>query len=119
MPYIDKRGVINGLRAPILALPQNQFVEDTMCSKPCKFAPPHCLFMETYKKYLNSLDFNDIYSRAVNLAERAAERIGVKNPDVVFMVHEPKTCLCAERPVLQEWFKEHNIEISEWERGIV
>lgn len=35
-PYIDKRGVVNGLRAPVLALPDWQYNEKEMCSRPCK-----------------------------------------------------------------------------------
>ena len=30
------------------------------------------------------------------------------------MVHEKTSCKCAERPVLQEWFKENNYELKEW-----
>ena len=118
-PYVDKRGVINGLRAPIMTLPEG-YLDKIECSKPCKYSAPDCNFMLAYYDYLNTLDFQDFYNRCIDLAMRAAV-ITMKDPpdenvSVVLMVHEPKTCDCAERPVIQQWFKENGVNITEWEK---
>ena len=112
--YIDKNGVLNGLRAPILVLP-DELAGEIDCCKPCPHEPPHCRFMTAYRKYLNSLDFDDIYNRLDDLGHRAAAVLAVDDPIVILLVHEPTSCKCAERPVLQQWFAEHGVELKEWE----
>lgn len=79
-----------------------------MCRKNCPFQLP-CGFMKKYKEYLNTLDFNRILLKL--------ETLTLKRPTVdtiVLMVYEKYDVPCAERPVLQEWFAEHGIELKEW-----
>lgn len=118
-PYIDKRGVVNGLRAPVLALPDWQYNEKEMCSRPCKNQPPNCAFMHVYQEYLNTLDFNEICQRAEKLANRVNDELIKTNDDleIVLMVHESQSCKCAERPCLQNWFKQNGFELKEWQKG--
>ena len=119
VPFLDKRGVINGLRAPILNLPEESFIPDEMCGRPCTQSPPNCSFMAAYRKYLNTLDFNDIIVRAERLANFANDNLikTDKELEVAFMVYESKTCKCAERPVLQEWFLQNGLILPEWEKN--
>lgn len=114
-PYVDKRGVINGLRADPLVLPDGHEID---CCKPCPQSAPNCTFMNIYREYLHSLDFDEIYSRCCSLASRAAAKLGVSDPIVVLLVHEPVSCPCAERPVLREWFEEHGVLLPEWTKDL-
>jgi len=81
-----------------------------MCQKNCPFHAP-CAFMGRYKEYLDSLDFDKIITKL--------ELLTLKYPTVdtiVLMVYEKYDVTCAERPVLQAWFKEHGIELKEWNK---
>ncbi len=81
-----------------------------MCRKNCPFHAP-CAFMDLYKQYLNSLDFNKVLTKL--------ELLTLKYPAVdtiVLMVYEKYDVPCAERPCLQAWFAEHGIELKEWNK---
>lgn len=120
-PYVDKNGVMNGLCAAPFVLPEshwNEMVKEGMeCCKPCPQSAPNCAFMKDYRHYLTTLDFDSIKHRCESLALRAQEQLGFKEePEVVLLVHEPKSCDCAERPVIQQWFREHGVPIEEWNK---
>ena len=36
---------------------------------------------------------------------------------IIFIVHEPTSVICGERPVLQHWFKENGFELKEWNQN--
>jgi len=112
----DKRGVMNGLRAPVLVLPDNWNNVEIECGKNCGKVPFECNFMKAYDNYLHTLDFKDVYSRAIDLGQRVIAAAGRTDQDfdIVLLVHEPASCKCAERPILQKWFRENGVEIKEW-----
>lgn len=114
--FIDKRGVINGLRAEPLCPRTVHSIGAEICGKDCG-QPIPCLFMEAYYKYLETLDFSDIISRCRLLAEKAIKP-EYGEPIIVFLVSEPPYVKCAERPCLQKWFAEHGIKLTEWEREL-
>lgn len=119
--FADKRGVINGLRAPAFNLPYEIQEElenkKVACQKNCLQTPPNCAFMNAYRDYLNTLDFDNIMERIVKLANKAKETFGIKDDiDVVLMVHEATYVPCSERPILKEWFENHGVEITEWKK---
>lgn len=81
-----------------------------MCRKNCPLHAP-CSFMQMYKEYLDTLDFDKILLKL--------ELLTLKHPAVdtiVLMVYEKYDVPCAERPVLQAWFAEHGIELKEWQK---
>lgn len=81
----------------------------TMCQKNCALSLSlPCNFMIEYLNYLRTLNFNQILSKINMMAS--------KNPrvdSIVLMVYEKSSCKCAERPCLQQWFKENGIELKE------
>ena len=91
---------------------------DEKCGeKPCPFLSkvPHCKFMDAYLEYLRTLDFNYLISEFRRVAEEVRSITKFEDePEIVLMVYEPKTCTCAERPVLQQYFKENGIVVEEW-----
>ena len=114
-PYVDKRGVTIGYRMPVFNIPSYRWEKlerkGLQCQKNCTQEIP-CEFMKEYKEYLDSLDFDEIMASL----EVFGKQLEIQDPVFVLMVHEPKTCRCAERPVLQQWFREHGVELKEWER---
>ena len=112
--FKDKRNVYNGLRADPLHLP---YEIECNCSKECKDNPDKCKFIQDYRNYIYSLNFNDIYKRC--------ERIGnyIKNienfkeePIIVLIVYETPTNPCSERIILKQWFKDNNYELEEFNK---
>ena len=80
-----------------------------LCRGNCE--PPHpqdCAFLQTYRKQLDRIDFNDFYSYIEELSKK------YNNADFAFMVYETPNRPCSERVVIQQWFREHGIEIEEW-----
>lgn len=119
-PYVDKNGVMNGLTARPFVLPdsywENLVEHHTECGKNCQQSIP-CNFMKYYYQYLSSLDFQDIYKRCEDIGNRVKERLGFEEePEIILMVHEPKSCKCAERPVIVKWFADHGIDLKEYEK---
>ena len=104
------RGIdrIDELLIPLEAIEKLE-KQRVMCQKDCKQTIP-CAFMKEYKKYLDTLDFN-------NIIELLNSKVKSDKIDtIVLLVYEKPTTKCAERPVLQEWFAEHGIELAEWEK---
>lgn len=112
MVFKDKRGVVNGLRIPILN-PSKVYHDDCTCTEGSyKYdgTGDFCGFMKNYYEYLKTLDFDAVLE---NLKE--VERF-VPDADVCLMVHEPTSKPCGERAPLVQWFKEHGVELVEWEQ---
>ena len=91
--YLDKRGVLNGLRAEPF-VPKDHQEGEGYCGN-CDHDNSKCRFMQHYREQLNALDFNDMMRRFESIAQRV-----VTNG--------------SERWALFDWFKEHGIEVSEY-----
>lgn len=79
-----------------------------MCRKNCPLKAP-CLFMSEFRKYLDTLNFEQLITKL--------ELLTIDKPyidTIILMVYEKNDVLCAERPVLQAWFKDHGLELKEW-----
>ena len=84
----------------------------TMCQKNCPLsASLPCGFMAAYLNYLRTLDFNQVLMK-LNLMTLRHQHVD----SIALMVYEKPSCKCAERPCLQQWFKENGIELVEWEK---
>lgn len=130
--FVDKNNVINGLDIPELAFPKHLFEEDIADEEKCCYDCPFynviqqnpqdishwCTFMKIYYRYLDSLDFNDIINKYESNVIRLFNKKFGKNIDtLVLIVHEPPHRRCAERIVLQRYFRDHGIELEEWANG--
>ena len=119
--YLDKNGIVNGIRATPLLFPEDKWEilvqEGKECTGPgCSQELP-CSFMKLYAEYLDTIDCKKFIERCEEIAYNAQKRSGFEEePIIVFIVHEKSTCPCAERPVIQEWLKKNGYEVSEWER---
>lgn len=114
--YVDKRGVVNGLRV-------DPFVPGYGgCdgSRDCLWEPEKCNFMDRYRQQLSKLDPNEILQRFHSLEDRLKEKYPEQFPDgvtFVLMVYEKPDNECSERVPIMEWFKENAIAIEEWKEG--
>lgn len=113
--FIDKRGVINGVRFP-------RFAPGPSCEGLC---PEHysckviqdgkCAFLKAYREQLSKLDFAETMAIMSGIAKEFKESGGLaEEPDFILLVHEAPDNFCSERLVIQEWFRNHNVHIEEW-----
>ena len=101
--FIDKNGVLNGLRAESLHPGASC---DGLCSgRPCEFEPGSCRFLKEYRKQIFSLDRQKLEMSFRQLGERIKSRLKFReDPEIVLLVHEAPSNPCSERIVLQEFF---------------
>lgn len=116
--FIDKRGVINGLRIPVLSPQDNP---NAQCCGPatCKTNPNDCLFLKCYEDQLNGVDFHAL----IKNIEESVRYYNSKNPkscsaepECILMVYEKPDNPCSERHALVKWFKDNGYILEEYER---
>ena len=113
---IDKRGVINGLRAtPFAMIP----VDGSHACETCDHNPEKCAFLPAYRDYLDTLDFDDMMKRIESLANAAAELTNDSSapwiePTAVLLVHEAPSNPCSERQPIIDWFAKHGVTVEEY-----
>lgn len=108
----DKRGVICVDCPP--------FKPGRSCEGLCagKCDPKHptdCAFLKAYKAQLDNLNLTKIQESLGKLAGHIAKDEGFADVDFAFLVFETPTNPCSERVVIQQWFKEHGIQVEEWQ----
>lgn len=119
-PWIDKNGVLNGLRAEPFVPYFNEQPQEDACRGPegCKYIdlPWHCPFLEGYQKQINLLSPSDIEQRFLKVGEKWREKLNDPTLPLTFilLVHEAPSNPCSERVVLQQWLRENNMCGKEW-----
>ena len=114
--YLDKRGIINGLRYEPLIVQKygtKKCIGELTCCPFVHYQPYYyCEMLQEYKQLLNTIDFNKM-TRAFEYC------LNKFNKDIiVLIVYEAPNNLCSERRCLQEYFNEHGIECKELEYPI-
>lgn len=101
--FIDKNGVINGIRAESLH-PDNSC--HGLCSgKPCIHQPETCDFLKAYRKQIFSLDKKSIIDKFKKIGDLIQYQLRfVEEPEIVLLVHETLANDCSERKTLQDFF---------------
>ena len=113
--FKDKRNVYNGLRADPLHIPYE--VEHECGTDLCSKEPDKCIFMQKYKQYIYSLNFQDIYKRCKRIGNYIKNIEKFKEePIIVLIVYETPTNPCSERIILKQWFKDNNYELEEFNK---
>lgn len=116
--FIDKNGVMNGIREEILS-PKFISQEYCVCSKTCSFKSiiPECPFLKAYSEYLDTINFNDLLSELSRTAEEV--RLVTQfdgEPIIVLLVYESETNLCSERIPLQNLFRKYGINLKNFKK---
>ena len=114
--FIDRNGVINGLRAPVFAPGQHL---SGLCAGACNpKSPDECLFLKGYQNQLNNLDFENTMKRLEVLCFKVSEYLGLEEePIAILIVHEAPDNPCSERTAIQNFFRNNGIKCEEWKRG--
>ena len=87
-----------------------------LCDGKCNPKQPDtCKFLKTYREQLDYLDFDNFYSQLETLKQRIEDGENLTDVNFAFIVFEKYDNPCSERWPIQEWFKEHNMEIQEWQ----
>lgn len=109
--FIDKRGVINGLRLnPLHPEPDND------CCITCKKTgdPNVCEFIRRYRNQIYSIDFNKFMETLESYLNIINERyLHQGNIIPVLIVHEAPSNMCSERIVLRNWFNNNGMILPE------
>ena len=120
--FIDKNGVLNGLRAepfcPHLDLPPEKICSGKEgCAHLAADLPWYCDFLLEYYKKLTMLDPQDIEQRFRKVQADWEEYLGHSiEPTFILLVHEAPTNPCSERVMLQRWLKENGFGGEEWKK---
>ena len=77
--------------------------------------PQDCAFLKAYKSQLDKLNFAKVQQSLGKLGTEIAQGEGLSDIDFAFLVYETPTNPCSERVVIQQYFKEHGIDIQEWQ----
>lgn len=119
--FVDKRGVINGLVAELLLVDTTKidklFDAGIGCSKDCQLKDlvPNCPFMELYYKLLKEQPVENVLKYFNEICYSIKKQLGFKEePIVILLVYENASVNCAERPMLQKYFRDNGIEVEEW-----
>ena len=111
----DARGIIVQNCQPLIPGKECEY----LCRGKCE--PPHpqdCSFLQTYRKQLDRINFNEFYTYMGELGEKIANQEGLDNVNFAFIVFEPPTRACSERIPIQNWFRDNGVEIEEWHPNI-
>ena len=108
--FVDKNGVINGLRVETLQ-PQSH------CC-PCEAKNPEaCLFLKEYSIQLENTNFEELTGYLEAVAYDAKEQLKFQEePEIVLLVYEKPDNPCSERWPLLKYFANHGIILNEFDR---
>jgi len=111
--FKDKNGVYNGLRVEMLN-PEKCNASGCPCEFQKKGLNGECSFIKSYKKGLREVNFLGLMNRCNKTIEKIKEKDGTQINSIVFIVHETPNNPCSERSALIDYFKEHGIDLKEW-----
>lgn len=111
----DKRGVICVDCPPFK--PGHEC--EGLCNGKCDPKHPEdCAFLKTYKAQLDKISPTAIQNNLIKLANQIGKDEHLNNIDFAFLVYEVPSNPCSERVAIQQWGKEHKIQIEEWQPNI-
>jgi len=108
--YIDKRGIICGLRYKPLIV-QSQGTHYCPCEEK-EILKGNCPTMKEYRQLLETVDFD----KMIKAFEFCLNKF--HKDTIVLIVYEASNNPCSERKNLQEYFNNHEIECKELEYPI-
>lgn len=85
---------------------------------PCENKNPNnCQFIKDYAEYLDTLNFDKVYSDLMFIANKSKEILKFdEEPEICLMVYEKPDNPCSERKSLMEYFNKHGILVTEWNK---
>lgn len=112
--FIDKRGIVNGLRIESL-------VPNSTCNSLCRGRenclsnPTSCTFLNKYEQQLLSINFQDFVKSLEEYEKTLKETLKI-DEELTFaiLVHEAPDNPCSERVSLFKWFNINNYSVEEY-----
>lgn len=123
--FIDKRGVLNGLRFDNLILEDSRWSQLENNNQECQKDCPHpkdgsCAFMKTYREQLDEKypQITGFFQELEEISQHYKKEFPAvkEEPIIILLVHEKPTIPCSERVVLQRWFRDNGYELPEWSK---
>ena len=127
--YMDKNGVINGVRMIDLMMPLYKWEELVKRNESCEHCGINngangswisgmCPFMKEYAKCIREKnpDFQKFINFCDGYLQFLNQRLNLCLDTIIFIVHEAPSKGCGERPELQRWFAENGMELKEWNK---
>jgi hypothetical protein len=88
---------------------------DGLCNGNCNPKHPEdCAFLKTYKAQLDKINITQFQNSLGILASKIIEQEKISNIDFALIVYETPSNPCSERVAIQQWGKENNLKIEEW-----
>lgn len=123
--FIDKRGIICGLRYEPLIAQRYSNLECVGSLTTCGIADTkdknyQCAVMQEYRQLLeDKVDFDRTIKAFQYCADKFYRPFDDEEPIIVLMVYEAPSNLCSERWALQDYFIQHGWECKELEYPII
>ena len=115
----DKRGVICVDCPPFKPGRECEGLCAGLCAGKCNPKHPEdCAFLKTYKTQLDKINWISFSESLGKLATQIAYDEGLNDVNFAFLVYETPANPCSERWPIQQWFKEHNMQVEEWQPNI-
>ena len=129
--YMDKNGVINGVRMIDLMMPLYKWEELVKRNESCEHCITNngtngawisgmCPFMKEYAKCIREKnpDFQKFITFCDGYLQFLNQHLNLCLDTIIFIVHEAPSKGCGERPELQRWFAENGMELKEWSKDV-
>lgn len=113
--FIDKNGVMNGIREEMLS-PKYISKEHQTCQKDCPYREinPECPFLLAYRKYLATVAFDALNCELERTCKDIKKVLAFKEePECILIVYETENNPCSERNALKDYFKKNGVELTE------
>lgn len=113
--FIDRRGVINGLRIFPLVPAFDGCTTECRGRESCQIKDPEqCKFLSGYRDQLDGICFSDFMTKLESYCGEVAKLINIsEEPVAVFIVYETPSNECSERVELHKWFERNGILLEE------
>lgn len=108
--FLDKRGIINGVRAEKLAPgPQLNGLCAGINGDACGHDPTACEFLQGYKRQLAAIggEYLD------DIRQLCEKLVPDEEPVAVLLVHEAYDNVCSERQAIQDWVRSFGYDCNE------
>ena len=77
--------------------------------------PQDCAFLKTYKQQLDKINIPQFQHSLGTLLSKICAQEQLESVDFALLVYETPANPCSERIAIQQWGKDHGIEIEEWQ----
>lgn len=108
--FVDKHGVLNGLRCEALHPHESR----TLChGRPCSSTPDSCEFLRKYRQEVFGINRERLIANFERIAEIVQKKLRFTGqPEIVLLVHEAPNNPCSERQVLLDFFRCQEFEVN-------